>query len=73
MLARHPKLQLIVVGPLGDVAGAEAQQALGELAASYPDRLVAPANKYIDGDEKKLILAGADFCLCPSRRVLCGG
>jgi glycogen synthase len=67
VLARHPKLQLLVLGPLGDVAGAEAQESLGMLALDYPGRLVAPANHYVSGDEKELVLAAADFCLCPSR------
>lgn len=66
-MARHPRLQLLVLGPLGDVAGAEAQEALATLAVDYPGRLVAPANHYVSGEEKDLVLAAADFCLCPSR------
>jgi hypothetical protein len=72
VLARYPKLQLLVIGPLGDVAGAEAQSALGQLAVQYPGRLVAPANRYVDGEEKQLMLAAADYCLCPSRWVAGG-
>jgi hypothetical protein len=67
LLTRHKYLQLLVVGPLGDVAGADAQESLGALSLSFPGRICAPANHYVDGRDKELIMAAADFCICPSR------
>jgi hypothetical protein len=42
MMARHPQLQLVVVGPTGDAVGAAASAALAELSRQYPDRMYCP-------------------------------
>ena len=59
--------QLVMVGPVGDVMGAEAQQTLVELTPRFPGRIYAPPGAYFTGVDKDLLLKGADFCLVPSR------
>lgn len=59
--------QLVMVGPVGDVMGAEAQQTLVELAPRFLGRIYAPPGAYFSGPDKELLLRGADFCLVPSR------
>ena len=59
--------QLVMVGPVGDVMGAEAQETLVELAPRFPGRIYAPPGAYFTGVDKDLLLKGADFCLVPSR------
>ncbi|KAL6749927.1 hypothetical protein V8C86DRAFT_915844 [Haematococcus lacustris] len=67
-----PQAQLVVVGPVGDITGAEAQAQLMEVAHDFPGRLYAPPGRYFSGEEKELLLAAADWCLVPSRFEPCG-
>lgn len=72
-MAACPSVQLVHVGPLGDGVGAQAQAKLAALADAYPGRVYAPREgHYVTGDEKAMILMGADFCLIPSRFEPCG-
>lgn len=66
-MPRHPKLQLVVVGPIGDATGAAAVCKLGKLVQSYSNRMYCPVDHYVAGEEKSLILKATDFCLVPSR------
>ena len=65
----HMQAQLAMVGPVGDVTGAEAQQVLQEVARAHPGRVYAPPGRYFSGEEKELLLRAAEFCLVPSRWV----
>lgn len=66
-MPRHPKLQLVMLGPIGDATGAAAVCKLGKLVANYPTRMHCPVDHYVAGEEKTLILKATDFCLVPSR------
>lgn len=66
-MPRHPKLQLVVVGPIGDATGAAAVAKLGKLQQNFSSRMHCPVDHYVAGEEKSLILKATDFCLVPSR------
>jgi hypothetical protein len=66
-MPRHPKLQLVVVGPIGDATGAAAVCKLGKLAQNFSSRMYCPVDHYVAGEEKSLILKATDYCLVPSR------
>jgi glycogen synthase len=66
-MPRHPKLQLVVVGPIGDATGAAAVTKLAKLAQTYGSRMYCPVDHYVAGEEKSLILRATDYCLVPSR------
>lgn len=49
-MARHPRLQLLHLGPLGDPVGTAAQARLADLAEAYPGRMVCPREgHYVTG------------------------
>jgi alpha-1,3-glucan synthase len=66
ILALNTDVQLVVVGPVGDLVGARAYQKLRTLAKTFPGRVYA-GERVISGAEKCVVLAAADFCLMPSR------
>lgn len=69
-MPRHPKLQLVVVGPIGDATGAAAVCKLGKLQQNFSSRMYCPVDHYVAGEEKSLILKATDYCLVPSRCVV---
>ncbi|WIA20821.1 hypothetical protein OEZ85_005176 [Tetradesmus obliquus] len=74
LLAKHPLLQLVVVGPAGDPIGSAAAAKLCalQLSGSFPGRMFCPLDRYVAGAEKELLLRATDFCLLPSRFEPCG-
>lgn len=71
-MSQHPNVQLVVVGPTGDVVGGAAVAKLAQLALRYPDRMYCPQDYYVAGDEKNMLLTATDFCIIPSRFEPCG-
>ena len=71
-LATDPGVKLIVLAsaPDGDAGGKATEGAFHHLAAAYPGRIYF--NKTFNLPLSKLILAGGDFCLIPSRFEPCG-
>lgn len=67
LMRSHPRLQLVVVGPIGDAVGAAAAIKLAQLSCCYAGRMHCPLDRCVAGDEKRQLLAAADFVLCPSR------
>ena len=70
ILKRHPDVQLVVVGPVGDLVGARAYHTLKKLAKTFPGRVYA-SERVISGAEKCVLLAAADYCWLPSRFEPC--
>ena len=73
--ACYCQAQLVVEGPVHDCLGSSALARLAALAVAFPARVAAPRySHYLDGEERKLLMRAADWCLLPSRwgRV-CGG
>jgi glycogen synthase len=67
-----PKVQLICVGPIGDLSGAKAQAELEAVAELFPGRMWCPRNRYVTGELRELLWHASDWCLCPSRFEPCG-
>jgi len=64
------KFILLAAAPDGDGVGRETAAAFAQLAARYPERVWF--NHTFNQPLSKLILAGGDFCLVPSRFEPCG-
>jgi glycogen synthase len=64
------KFVLLAAAVDGDAAGQETEAAFARLAAHYPERVFF--NRTFNQPLAKLILAGGDFCLIPSRFEPCG-
>lgn len=66
----HTKFTILASAANGDSAGKATEAAFAVLASSYPGRVYF--NNTFNLPLSKLILAGGDFCLIPSRFEPCG-
>jgi len=64
------KFIVLASAPEGDASGQATEAAFAQLAARYPDRV--SFNRAFNQALSRLILAGGDFCLIPSRFEPCG-
>ena len=70
ILAKHPYMQIVVIGAAGDSTGTRAFKQLQHMVSMYPDQVYA-AQRNITGKKRAALLIGADFCLIPSRSEPC--
>lgn len=66
-MAANPKIQLVVVGPVGDQHGQKAQERLEAVRKRFGANRVYCSDKYFAGADKDLLIAATDFSIVPSR------